>query len=338
MAATQCGTGPFKFVSWEPDKGVTFAKNPDHTWGSTYFKNQGEPYLDGAQYLIIPEDATRISALQSGDIDMIHGSDAVPIDKINSLNKTQGLKVVTTPMVGVVMAMLNTTFKPLDDKRVRQAINHAVDKDKLIKLVLDGNGTPAYSSLASSYSSVYDPDLKTEVGYAYDPDKAKALLKEAGLEAGFNVEFATFDGAFWKRIGEVIKEDLAKVNINATVASLPVGELFAKAKDGTSGIYQCWYTYGEADIVYQFLHSEQAFWWDKHVNPELDKLIENQHAQFDPAQRKETFFKIQKIVAEEAYWLPMYEGIYAAAMRDYVNGVSIDALGFHHLVDMWIDK
>ena len=83
------GTGPFKFVSWEPDQGITLEAYKEHTWASSYFKNSGPPYLDGAQYLIMPEDATRLAALQTGDIDMIAGSDAVPIDKIAQLEKIE---------------------------------------------------------------------------------------------------------------------------------------------------------------------------------------------------------------------------------------------------------
>ncbi len=332
------GTGPFKFVSWEPDKGITLAKNPDHTWASPYFANQGAPYLDGAQYLIIPEDATRISALQSGEIDMIHGSDAVPMDKIGQLQKMQNVKVVDAPMVGVVEIYLNTTIKPLNDKRVRKALNYAVDKKKLITLALDGNATPAYSPVASTFAAVYNTDVRTKIGYDVDLDKAKALLKEAGVDGGFKVELATFDGALWRRIGEVIKEDLAKIKVDLSIASLPVGELFAKAKDGTSGMYQCWYTYGEPDIVYQFLHSGEAFWWDRHVNPDLDKLIEAQRTEFDPEKRKQIFWKIQETVVDEAYWIPLYEGKYFAAMKNYVSGVTIDHLGFHHLQDMSLEK
>jgi peptide/nickel transport system substrate-binding protein len=332
------GTGPYKFVSWEPDKGVTLEKNPDHKWASPYFANQGEPYLDGAQYVIIPEDATRISALQSGDIDMIHGSDAVPVDKVKQLNKMEGIKVIEAPMVGVIFNFLNTTRKPLDDVRVRQAINYAIDKDKLIALALDGGATPAYGPVASSYAAVYDTDLKSKFGYAYSVEKAKALLKEAGQEAGFKITYVCSDGAIWKRIAEILKEDLAKVNIDMTIAALPTGEQFAKAKDGSAEMYESWYTYGEPDIVYQFLHSQQAFWWDRHVNPELDKLIEDQRTEFDPEKRKQIFWKIQEIVAEQAYWVPMYEGKYFAAIKSYVNGVTIDHLGFHHLCDMWMDK
>jgi peptide/nickel transport system substrate-binding protein len=327
------GSGPFKFVSWEPDKGITLEANPDHAWGSPYFQNTGLPYLDGAQYLVMPEDATRIAALQSGDIDMIAGSDAVPFDKIRQLESMAGIKVTTAPQAGLVYAYINTTLPGLDDKRVRQAINYAVDKQKLIDLVLDGTGEPARSPVGSAFASMYTDEV---THYDYDLEKAQALMVEAGQEAGFDLEFLLIEGALFRRIGEVVKEDLSKININVILQSLPIAELFAKASDQASGMYFFWYTYSDADIVYQMLHAGESIAWSFHENPELDKLIEDQRIEFDIAARRGMFEEIQRIAVDEAYWLFLYEGKYVAAMRENVNGVAFDLLGFHHLQDMWM--
>ncbi|MBW2618715.1 MAG: ABC transporter substrate-binding protein [Deltaproteobacteria bacterium] len=331
------GTGPFEFVSWEPDKGITLKKYKAHKTASPYFQNTGEPYLDGAQFLVIPEDATRIAMLRSNDIDMIAGSDAVPIDKIGSIQKMKGIKVETSPQVGVVYTCLNTTYPNLGDKKVRKAINFAVDKQKMIKLVLGGNAEPSYSLVAKAYTSAYNPDVE-KIGYDYDLDRAKALMKEAGQEAGFKLDYLLLDGAIFRRIGEVVKEDLSKINIDVQLQSLPVAELFAKAGDKTSAMYFFWYTYSDPDIVWQILHSGAAMNWSFHENPELDRLIEMQRIEFDPEKRKELLFKLQEISVDEAYDLFLYEGKYIAAMRDYVYGVWFDPIGFVHLQDMWMDK
>ena len=330
------GTGPFKVVSWEPDKGITLEVYKEHTVASPYFKNTGAPYLDGAQFLVIPEDSTRISNLQSGQIDVIAGSDAVPLDKIAQISKMEGLKVATAPQVGLVYAFINTTYPGFEDKRVRKAINFAVDKQKIIKLVLGGNVEPAYSPVASAFASNYDPDVK-KIGYDYDLDKAKALMTEAGKDAGFKMDFLLLDGAIFKRIGEVVKEDLSKINIDVQLQSLPVAELFAKAPEKKSGMYFFWYTYSDADIVYQMLHSGESIAWSFSNNPELDKAIEQQRVEFDAAKRTDLFNTIQEIAVDEAYWLYLYEGKYVAAMKQNVNGAEFDPLGFIHLQDMSID-
>ncbi len=78
------------------------------------------------------------------------------------------------------------------------------------------------------------------------------------------------DGPIFKRIGEVVKEDLSKININVQLQSLPVAELFAKAPEKKSGMYFFWYTYSDADIVYQMLHAGESICWSFHENSEMD--------------------------------------------------------------------
>ena len=267
---------------------------------------------------------------------MIAGSDAVPIDKIKALRADKRLKVITAPQVGLVYSYLNTTYGALAKKEVRKAINFAVDKQKLIKLVLGGNAEQAYSPVASAYSAVYNPDL-SQIGYDFDLNKAKALMKEAGEEKGFSLKFLLLDGPIFRRIGEVVKEDLSKINIDVQLQSLPVAELFAKAGAKDAGMYFFWYTYSDADIVYQMLHSGESICWSFHENEEMDKLIENQRVEFDAAKRKEMLFKIQEIAVDEAYWLYLYEGKYVAAMKGKVHGPWFDPLGFVHLQDMWME-
>jgi len=331
------GTGPFEFVSWEPDKGITLKKYAAHKTASPYFQNTGEPYLDGAQFLVIPEDATRLAMLRSNDIDIIAGTGSMPVDKISLMEKAKGIKVETAPAVGVMYANLNTTIEPLDDKRVRKAMNFAVDKEKAIKLVMGGNGKPCYSPVASAYTTYYNPDVR-KIGYDFNLEKAKELMKEAGLEAGFKTDFLVIENPIYRRWAEVIKEDLSKINIDVQLQSLPVAELFAKAGDKTSGMYFFGYTYSDPDIVWQILHSGAAMTWSFHENPELDQLIEAQRVEFDIPNRKELLFKLQEIAVDEAYMLFLFEDVYASAMREYVYGVWFDPIGFVHLQDMWMDK
>ena len=216
---------------------------------------------------------------------------------------------------------------------MRQAINYAVDKQKMIDLVLGGNAEPARSPVGSAFASMYTDEV---THYDYDLGKAQQLMQEAGVEDGFDLEFLLLDGAIFRRIGEVVKEDLSKININVQLQSLPVAELFAKAPDRTSGMYFFWYTYSDADIVYQMLHSGELIAWSFHENPELDALIEKQRVEFNLDARREIFKQIQTIAVDQAYWLLLYEGKYVVAMKENIEGLEIDLLGFHHLQDMWI--
>jgi peptide/nickel transport system substrate-binding protein len=134
------GTGPYKFVSWTADDTITLAKNDTHSWATTFYTVQQPPQIDTVDFVVIPDDATRLSSLESGEVDVVAGTDAVPIDQISTLQGQDGISVYTRPAVGVYWAYLNQKIAPLDNLMVRQAINYAVDKDKLVQLVLDGNG------------------------------------------------------------------------------------------------------------------------------------------------------------------------------------------------------
>ena len=116
------GTGPFKFVRWDPDQGIELVRNDEHNWATPWYSNEGKAYLERVEYVVIPEDATRIAALLSGDVDCISGTDAVPVDKLRQIEATEGYKTYSRPAVGVFFAMMNQKMAPMDDPRVRQAI------------------------------------------------------------------------------------------------------------------------------------------------------------------------------------------------------------------------
>jgi peptide/nickel transport system substrate-binding protein len=329
------GTGPFKFVSWEPDQGITLERNAEHTWATPMYANQGAAHLEGATYVVIPEDATRIAALMSGDVDLVSGTDSVPVDKLKQLEKTEGIKTYTRPAVGLYYSYINTKIKPLDDVRVRKAMNYALDKKKMITLVLDGFGKPAYSPVGTAFAD-YEPAVE-KIGYDYDLDKAKALMKEAGQEAGFTIDYLVIENPVYRRLAEVIQQDFEKINIKLNIQAYPVGELFAMAPKGEAGLVFFYYTYSDPDLIYALLKTGQAMSWTFINNPELDKLLDEQRIEFDPAKRKEMLSKIQKIAVEDAHWLYLYEGIYAAAFRENVKGLVLDTVGFHHLQELSIE-
>jgi peptide/nickel transport system substrate-binding protein len=324
------GTGAYKFVEWTADDTIVLEKNEAHAWATTFYKVQQPPSVDRFEFVVIPEDATRLSALVAGEVDIVAGTDAVPIDKISQLQSEPGVKVFTRPAVGVYYSYLNQQIKPLDDLRVRQAINHAVDKDAIVQLVLDGNGTPGTSVLASAFGD-YNKDVVT---YPYDPEKAKALMAEAGLESGFETSYLNITSPVYQRAAEVIQENLSAINVKLNIESYPVAEWVPKGQGGTYGIQFFYYTYSDPDILYLAMRTGQAFAWSYHNDAELDGWLDEQRVTFDPEQRRTLLHQAQARINDQALVLMLWEGVYAAAMRDYVEGLDIDLVGFIHLQEM----
>jgi peptide/nickel transport system substrate-binding protein len=324
------GTGAYKFVEWTADDTIALEKNDAHDWSTTFYKVQQAPQIDRFEFVVIPEDATRLSALVAGEVDIVAGTDAVPTDKIKSLQNEDGITVFTRPAVGVYWAYFNQSIKPLDDVRVRQAINYAVDKDALVQLVLDGNGAPATSALASAFGD-YASDLTQ---YPYDVDKAKALMEEAGLADGFETTYLGITSPVYQRAAEVIQENLAAINIKLNIESYTVAEWVPKGQSSEYGISFFYYTYSDPDILYLSFRTDQAFAWTNGGDTELDGWLDQQRIEFDKAKRTELLHSAQERINDQALILFLWEGVYAAAMRDYVEGLDIDLVGFIHLQEM----
>jgi ABC-type transport system substrate-binding protein len=197
--------------------------------------------------------------------------------------------------------------------------------------VLDGRGIPATSALASAFAAYYKSDLPQ---YAYDPEAAMALLEEAGYADGFEFTYLNIAFPVYQRVAEVIQENLAAVNITMTVESYPVGELIAKANTDEYGMTFFYYTYSDPDILHLILRTDGPFDWTNHGDAELDGWLDEQRVTVDIAARTEILYNIQQRINENALVLLLWEGIYAAAMQEAVQGLEIDLVGFIHLQEL----
>jgi len=340
------GTGPYKFVEWTQDDTITLEKNDEHDWSTPYYKVQQPPQIGKVSFVVIPDDATRLAAMTSGEVDIVAGTDAVPIDKINALKDQPGYSVVTAPVTGVYYLNLNHKMKPFDDLKVRQAVSYAIDRQSIVDLVLGGNGTPAVSLLASAFGD-FNKDVEP---YTYDPDKAKSLLKEAGLEGGFKTTYLNIEPpALFTRAAEIIQQNLADVGITFEMQSFPVAQWVSEGNSGKYGISFSYYTYNDPDVLYVLAHSGQFFnfsWPTGMADADvtgantfddaLDTLLDQQRGTFDHDQRHQFLLDAQKQINDQAHYVMLWETVQAALVRDGVTGVTVDLVGFIHLQELGI--
>jgi len=297
VAQNPVGTGPYKFVKWTRGQEMVLEANP------AYFK--GEPKIKTLIFKVIPEYSTRVAALLSGAIDLIGhvAPEDVPVIEANKSLKVQAVPILRFQWTYLSDAM--TQGSPLADKRVRQAINYAVNTPRIIKDILGGYGTPTVCLNQLHFG--YNPAVKP---YPYDPAKAKALLKEAGHPDGFEmtVHYATVNMMKGDEMYQAIQSDLAAVGIKIKLQKWSgVGYMdmvkSGRAKPafglnwGSGGLF-------DGDQIFPFFRSGgiYTFW----STPEVDKLIDQQRTEMDAEKRKALMFKIQEIVREEAPWLFQY--------------------------------
>ena len=241
FARAPIGTGPYKPIEYTRDKPVKL-----EAW-SEY--RLGEPFPKQLTVQFILEPFTRLAALQTGAAQI---AQKVPIDALESIQNSPDLEVVTIKG-GTGMSYVMNVFKtdpPLRDPRIRQAMNLAVDRELIVETVLEGLGIAMPSPLWPGWLG-YDPAVQA---YPYDPDKAKALLKEAGYEDGFSFEW-TIAGTFQKssEIAEAVSNQLKQVGIDVTIRRLERARLLANRNKGEYDVLELiWPVSWDPSSIFRF--------------------------------------------------------------------------------------
>ena len=294
------GTGPFKFVRWVKD-GETVLEANESYWG-------GPPGIKTLIFRPIPEDSIRLAALMGGDVDIAKN---VPIHLVSMIKDSNRAKVITTPGGLNLCVQLNSVRKgsPLQDKRVRQAINYGVDKESIVKHVLEGYGIPMASPLNPAHFG-YNPNLKP---YPFDPEKAKALLKEAGYGNGLDLTFDSPMGRYAKdkEVAEAIVGQLAKVGINIKLKVHEWGSYSLKifSPEGADHMNSlAWAASFDADsILVPLFYTGQTL--SRYSNKQFDSLLDQARSTMDPKRREKIYHDALDLIYDDAASLFFYQGV-----------------------------
>lgn len=321
------GTGPFKFVEWKKDDYIKLEANDDY-WGE-------KPKIKNLIFKTIPESTTRLMELESGQVHAIKGIDPAQLDKINNNKELQLLRV---PGANLFYVALNNQAEPLNNKKVRQAINYAIDMDKLVESTYEGLGTRAKGALPPTVFG-YDDTIGW---YDYNPEKAKQLLNEAGYPNGFDIELLTFTKARPYvpkpvEVAEVIASDLKKVGINARVVTNEWASHLAIMEKSDHKMAQTgWY-----DIPYPSNFMKTMALDGGHLNYAPDRMVELANkalATYDRSQQENYYKEMQQIFREDAPMIPIAHNDYTAAVRKDVKGFKLDVMGTVRMHNASIEK
>lgn len=301
------GSGAFKFTSWALGQKLTIDKNAD------YYR-EGLPKLDQINFEVGVDPTVALQRLKNNEVDVL--GDSIPAanyiaEKENSDN--EGL-IIEGGQLQTGYVTLNVKIKPLNNVKVRQAVNHAIDKDRIVQ-ILNGRADAANQPLPPSMPG-YDTGYK---GFAYDVAKAKALLAEAGLANGFSTELWTSNTDPNPRIAQSIQEDLAKVGIKASIKSLAQANVI---EAGSSGKAPMVWSGGMAWIA--DFPDPSNFWgpilgcggavpggwnWSQYCNKTLDAEAVKADAMTDPAkadERQKLWGSVFTRAMDEAPWVPIF--------------------------------
>lgn len=298
------GTGPFIFKEWIRNDKIVLDKNPNY-WV------QGAPKLEQLIFKSIPDNSARFIALQSGDIDLIDG---VNPDDVTLAENNPDLKVWLRPSMNVGYLAFNTEKAPFDNKKVRQALSMAVNKQALIDAFYNGLAEPAKNPLPPSLWG-YNDAIQD---YEYNLEKAKALLAEAGYPDGLSTDF-------WympvprpyipqgKKIAEAMQSDFAKIGVATNLVTEEWATYLEKTGIGEHTMAFLGWTGDNGDpdnFIYVLLDKDNAKGPDAgniafYKNDELHDILIKAQQSSDIEERTALYLKAQEIIHEDAPWIPL---------------------------------
>lgn len=288
FATNPVGTGPYKFVSRSTGSNIVLEANED------YFR--GAPEIKNLTFEFIPDTATKAIALQTGEVNFAEIDSSV----LTQLQANNQIKIAEVENSGFAYVSMNLEKEPFNNEKVRQAINYAIDRDNLVSVCYEGEAE-VNSNICSKARYGYSDD---QPQYTYDPEKAKELLKEAGMETPYDLgEILVAEK--YSNLATVIQNDLKAVGLETTIS---VKEFNSYINDLTSGNYGITALNMTLDGDTQSL--EMAFTSDyigtannaRYNDPDMDKLFEEARTETDSDKRLEIFDKIFTKAQDEAVY------------------------------------
>ena len=297
MSAHPIGIGPYKFLSNVQGEQILLERNDNYYAGSP----KGIPAIKNIDWRTIPEDNTEFAELLSGGLDWIWKVETDQADRFAAMGQFTVVNETTMRIGYLAMdAAGRSGDTPLKDVRVRRAIAHAIDRQGMVDTLIKGASVVVNSACFPSQFGCEQDVVK----YDYDPEKAKALLAEAGYPDGFEITLSTnhFDAP-----PEAIQQYLAAVGIKATLDRAQYGALYDRVQTGEVPFrLMNWGSYSINDvsaITSQFFRGGGD---DYARDPEVMAWLETADTVNDPDERRANYSKALKKIAEEVYWLPTY--------------------------------
>ncbi len=327
LTLTPIGTGPYKFLEWKLGDRVILERNDNYFLKKSNFKK--------LIYKNIVEASNRVIGLETKEIDIALSISAVDQEMIKEHSE---LELLTKPSLSYNYIGFNMNKEKFKDIRVRKAINYAIDKQSIVDVVLNKGGKIATSPLAPS---IFGFTNKTKA-YEFDLKKAKALMKEAGLEKGFTTSIYVVNGEIDKQIAEIVQANLKEIGIELKILvteNSSYWDMTAKGNhDMFLGSWGC--VTGDADYgLYSMYHStakgasgNRTFY----SNSEVDKMLDQGKIEINKEKRKKLYEKIQLQIVEDAPEIMLFNRELAVGVQKNIKGFEVHPVTLHDFYPVFI--
>lgn len=340
------GTGPYEFVSQIPQVEVILEKNPDYAWGPAEFRD-GPAYLDRITFRLVLEEASRLATLETGETQII---DEIPATRVAGIQDAGVFQVRGAARFGIARSMfLNTSLPPTDDLLVRQAMLYGTDREGLNAAVFRGVYPIAYQVLTPGVRFYNEA---VEAAYPYDPERAIALLEEAGWTEingdGYRVKdgeelfvnHATFAGYVAEAPSEIIQAQLRDIGVRMDITV--IGSGFIDIVSATDSPYNssllATYSPDPGLILDRVFHSSNmgSSNWAFFSTDKLDALLQAGLETADTEERLAIYTEVQEILQDNAVVIPLYANVNVFGLNQDVQGFRFSAYGHPELQGVWL--
>ena len=321
------GTGPFSFVEWVPGDHLQFARNPNY-WQT------GRPYLDGVQASILKDSQAMVTQLEGGAVDAIK---TPPLIDFGRLKSDPAYQALAHPNAGIVFCFgVNVLNPPFDDKRVRQALNYAVDRKRFTDSVLFGLGRPQALPWVPG-SPAYDAAL--EQAYAFDLDKAKSLLASAGV-SNLEMDLLLTSSAEGNSMAQIYQADLASLGVKLNIRTLDAA-VWLDQVNNRKYVGTYWATAARANLLpgtmlsssklSDPLNNNSGFKSDQYT-----QLVNAATSEPDPAKQKQIYQQLNQLIIDESFFMIASSDPPTMLVRANVHNIVPQSLGGFGYTDAWI--
>ena len=297
IAESPMGSGPYKFVEWKRDDHFTCEANPDY-WGK-------KPSIKTVTFRPVPELSARVVSLQNDEAQIVTN---IAPDVAPQVDQSDNARISKVTGGRIIFLGIRCDKPPFDDVRVRQALNYAVDFDSIITALLDDNGERASTIVNPPHQN---KDLKP---YAYDPEKAKALLAEAGVAPGFEITMDAPSGRYIKdaEMAQAIAQNFEaiglKVNLKVLEWSVYAGELLPSGEPDPVYFLGLGAPFtGEQELYY--VHPDYSLNYTRWNNADFNSLYDKLTNSLDEKERQDLMNKLQAIVMDDCPWVPLWHQV-----------------------------
>ena len=311
------GAGAFRMAEWRRGEVVKIERNP-------YYWEEGLPKLDGVEWYNIADDNTRILKVQAGELD---AAIFIPFNRIPDLEDDANINVHLDPSTREDHLLLNHDNKWLANKKVRQALNMAIDVKSIVDVVTFGYGKPANSYIPAG-ALYYNAD---NPNYAYDPDKAKAILGAEGATGITLTNVVAAGDKVEEQIAIMLKDQLGKVGVNVDIRKVDPGQIWDMF---VSGDYDMSVAYWTNDIIdpdqkstFSVGMDENLNYYTRYKSQKVADLVAQGRVELDAEKRRDIYYEVQKIAKDDVHWIDLYYAPYRNISRSYVKNFLQNPLG-----------